>query len=443
MRPLAPIRIETVDKVYQTPGVVELHADVTRDPNTGQWSISSIEKVIEDDDEEFYPLFLRVGPPSSLFQDIGPIDIGNGYQRIPVRGQDGYWYMADETDTFPDVLHVIRNDTRPLPPDNGGGSPPTAPLGSGGGTPLSSSSRDGAGITVKNGVATVLSFVGGIVVGFFEGGWNFVTSTVSGIVEIGKFGIANWFEWHPLGRLAKKGLRIVAPGIDMKLDPYTIKAKDIIKMAETVEKMVLDSKIYHAISTGSWEKVKATFAEEFRTLLKIGSLLVKTAWQEFMRKNAYEKGKVFGELIFEVVTWIFPYLKDGQAAKAGALIGKFAGLLGKIKFLESIPNLVTQSVGFFKKFPKFAKTLVQAVKTFLGLCCFERGTPVLTREGIRPIENVRPGDWVLSRNPLTGWQGYRPVTCTFTSQVTTLYHIRYHYVRPREPRTPTQRATHQ
>jgi hypothetical protein len=45
--------------------------------------------------------------------------------------------------------------------------------------------------------------------------------------------------------------------------------------------------------------------------------------------------------------------------------------------------------------------------------CFAAGTPVLTREGPRPIEEIRVGDVVLAQDPASGALGYHPVTTTY------------------------------
>ena len=54
-----------------------------------------------------------------------------------------------------------------------------------------------------------------------------------------------------------------------------------------------------------------------------------------------------------------------------------------------------------------------------GVCgkgiCFVAGTPVATKDGPKPIEEVEEGDLVLSRNEETGEVGYRPVVGTFVN----------------------------
>jgi hypothetical protein len=43
-------------------------------------------------------------------------------------------------------------------------------------------------------------------------------------------------------------------------------------------------------------------------------------------------------------------------------------------------------------------------------CCFVAGTLVSTRDGLRPIEDIKVGDFVLARNEKTGETGLKPVT---------------------------------
>lgn len=45
-----------------------------------------------------------------------------------------------------------------------------------------------------------------------------------------------------------------------------------------------------------------------------------------------------------------------------------------------------------------------------GCCCFAAGTPVLTADGTKPIEEIREGDLVQSRDPITGATSLKPVT---------------------------------
>jgi hypothetical protein len=60
---------------------------------------------------------------------------------------------------------------------------------------------------------------------------------------------------------------------------------------------------------------------------------------------------------------------------------------------------------------------------FEELGCFPAGTLVLTSAGPRPIETLRPGDRVLSRDPFTGAQGYRRIVRIMPSATTRLCRV--------------------
>lgn len=57
---------------------------------------------------------------------------------------------------------------------------------------------------------------------------------------------------------------------------------------------------------------------------------------------------------------------------------------------------------------QLAKSGLRAIAK--GGCCFVAGTPVLTQNGSKNIEDIKVGDKVLSRDPLTGEQGFKAVT---------------------------------
>ena len=55
--------------------------------------------------------------------------------------------------------------------------------------------------------------------------------------------------------------------------------------------------------------------------------------------------------------------------------------------------------------------------------CFVEGTPVLTNEGNKPIEEIRAGDLVYATNPETGESGYKEVLRTFWKESDVLIHV--------------------
>jgi hypothetical protein len=57
-----------------------------------------------------------------------------------------------------------------------------------------------------------------------------------------------------------------------------------------------------------------------------------------------------------------------------------------------------------------ADLAAQGVRSLRVSCCFVGGTLVATANGLRPIEDINIGDYVLARNEQTGETGLKPVT---------------------------------
>ncbi|MBB3281235.1 hemagglutinin repeat-containing protein [Mitsuaria sp. BK037] len=100
-----------------------------------------------------------------------------------------------------------------------------------------------------------------------------------------------------------------------------------------------------------------------------------------------------------------------EAAKAAslALLGKY---LPKGMFAAEESLLAKNAVKGEVKAAGQATENVPAVQCISGDFCFVAGTPVLTVDGPRAIETLRPGVRVLSRHERTGEKGVRPVVAT-------------------------------
>ena len=77
-----------------------------------------------------------------------------------------------------------------------------------------------------------------------------------------------------------------------------------------------------------------------------------------------------------------------------------------------------------------AKNLGETIANFHGEMydivtsqCFVEGTLVLTEDGEKPIEEIRPGDRVFASDPGTGESGYKEVVQTFENKTEELVHI--------------------
>lgn len=93
---------------------------------------------------------------------------------------------------------------------------------------------------------------------------------------------------------------------------------------------------------------------------------------------------------------------------AGYAVGEFAGEMIRDELL---------TLGAAKMF-RFAKALRKAPDCPLPWAnSFAAGTEVLTREGLRPIEELEAGDLVQSKDPVSGKIDWRPVESVFTTGV--------------------------
>jgi hypothetical protein len=61
--------------------------------------------------------------------------------------------------------------------------------------------------------------------------------------------------------------------------------------------------------------------------------------------------------------------------------------------------------------------------SFIRYSCFGAGTSVITLEGRRPIEDLRAGDMVLSRDTATGALAYRPLSAVYHNPPDSTYRI--------------------
>lgn len=59
------------------------------------------------------------------------------------------------------------------------------------------------------------------------------------------------------------------------------------------------------------------------------------------------------------------------------------------------------------------------------VCCFVAGTPVATQSGLRPIEQIKVGDLVLSKDPKTGVTAYKPVAAIVPRHDRDIFEVRF------------------
>jgi RHS repeat-associated protein len=99
---------------------------------------------------------------------------------------------------------------------------------------------------------------------------------------------------------------------------------------------------------------------------------------------------------------------------AGPILGSVKGIAG----MRAANSARTGNsvLGAQDSFAETAVNSLSSVVTKVTSKCFEAGTEILTAEGNKNIEGIQVGDWVLSKNPVTGEIEYKQVTDTFVRQ---------------------------
>jgi RHS repeat-associated protein len=88
----------------------------------------------------------------------------------------------------------------------------------------------------------------------------------------------------------------------------------------------------------------------------------------------------------------------------GAMVGLYAGYIaGYADALAADPLVNGSTLGAYARDSAIngafdAAQLIERFLDFTGQSCFQAGTPILTPEGSRPIERIKAGDYVLSRD---------------------------------------------
>ena len=154
----------------------------------------------------------------------------------------------------------------------------------------------------------------------------------------------------------------------------------------------------------------AEASEPMRVGMENAVEFLQEAWTEFANSSPGAKGEVFGRVTFEVVSFAVPISKPGQ-------------IIGKLEFVNRL-RTSSALVAADSRLVAAAERAVEKLAATPGLC-FAAGTPVHTRDGLKNIEAVQPGDWVWSRDPLTGEKALKPVLGTYVTHPDRLYHLVY------------------
>ncbi|MDK2124358.1 polymorphic toxin-type HINT domain-containing protein [Parachitinimonas caeni] len=137
-------------------------------------------------------------------------------------------------------------------------------------------------------------------------------------------------------------------------------------------------------------------------------------------KEAFAEGYAAGGLAVDVALTL---IAVGKAAKTIATVGRQAGkLAGELaaKLETRAPSKTPTPTG-----PTAAEAVGEKQTPSSTKGCFVAGTPVWTREGLKAIEAIQIGDYVLSQPELTGERAYRRVNDVFTFEEKSIFLVSY------------------
>lgn len=174
--------------------------------------------------------------------------------------------------------------------------------------------------------------------------------------------------------------------------------------------------------TGAWqgnlaaaEKTALNASEAHRKVFSLVSGALAEMKKDYQDGTPGQKGYITGRIVFEAASMVFAYTKLGKLAQ-----------LKKAAFLEKILSTRIPGTNMRKA---FRPLIVLLKKTGM---CFVAGTLVLTLEGLLPIEQVRGGMYVWSRDEESGQMGWKRVLQTFTTHPSVIHHLTYELRGPPE-----------
>ena len=203
------------------------------------------------------------------------------------------------------------------------------------------------------------------------------------------------------------------PQPDPEVQQLAVALKELASLTLDVAGTLVES-----LLTMDFDKL-AKLGGKFREMFLMSPEIFDALWDEnWASKDSFDKGYITGRATAEIGAMFLPWAK---AARGLNNVAK----LSKAKFLEDLPlksKYFDTGPGRAAMDKVRASHLPDALATTKA--CFPAGTPVLTKQGLRPIEKVHRGDLVLARSEDGTRQDWRPVVDTITTHPDTLYHLR-------------------
>ena len=130
-------------------------------------------------------------------------------------------------------------------------------------------------------------------------------------------------------------------------------------------------------------------------------------------KDVTAMGKHIGGIVYDIASVLI-----------GVAAAKVLSILKTTRIGAKIASTLSKVKGKISSSLSKAKCKIQTKITHT-MRCFTAGTPVLLPDGMKPIEEIRKGDWVWSVAPETGDPELKQVEDVFVNETDEIVHVRY------------------
>jgi hypothetical protein len=325
------------------------------------------------------------------------------------------------------------------------------------------------GITISD----LGAFGAGVLEGLWQGVNDGLPGMVVGAVKFAARATSFMIQLHPATRLASKLITGHDCGADeqaavMKFgkDSWEIIKKSpevaakAVELAKEINQFIVgqEADFVKSLVDGSlddyFESKIARLSPLAQEAISTARLIaVELAHAGLDNLDAKAFGKIVGQVIYEVVedtvvTVVLGLVEGGTAGLATPIVGAAGGAeaAAKAAKVARIVNRLSKVPGF--NMPMIVKGLERLQEVILWMhkypICFVAGTPVHTQTGLRPIEQIREGDFVLSRNELSPSAApeWRRVLSTVVTHPTRLYQVRFFIAGTKDFETVTGTGEH-
>lgn len=156
--------------------------------------------------------------------------------------------------------------------------------------------------------------------------------------------------------------------------------------------------------------------EQHQLAMAMAAELIAAASEAYDDLDDYEKGRIVGNIIGSVLIEAALTTSTGGA---GIVISKSAIITRATARLRNVPFIPLVVIDKLED----VKERFDDIPLPILNVCFVAGTPVHTPEGMVPIEDIAPGDLVLSRCEQTGETGFQPVLDVFVTHPEELHRV--------------------